>query len=178
MRSHFILFFALLFNGVWSNAQDQYYVIFHCYEESLEDGSPGHLFVEFARKQNGGAAVSEGKFGFYPSEDYDKEQFKKGESVEGEIVNESQTKIDYSFAVEVTKKQYTEAVKVKTEWQSLSTMPYQGIVNDCISFSFEVAEAAGLTIDGRPLNPFPKAAFECIKSENPQPVDLFDILGL
>lgn len=50
---------------------EKYYASFLATKEHGE--SPGHMFVEYLRVQNGIPPATEGKYGFYPGDDYTKE---------------------------------------------------------------------------------------------------------
>jgi len=116
-------------------AQEKRFLTFY----ATREGNVGHAFVSFVREDNNlQMTVVDGCWGFYPQNSYaGGASFFIG-SVPGQIRNDFQTQKDIGLTVEVSKSEYEGALKIKQKWESAS---YKLTVQDCVSFTMEVAQS-------------------------------------
>ena len=168
MKVTFCLLLILLLSSCSCNKKEskmseRYFVEFLAYKENKPQGSPGHMFVEFWREQQG-SSVSYGKFGFGPDDGYTADMFKNGIEWKGKFVKEpDNTPIDISYKKEVSKALFQKALGIKNDWMNISTF-YKGGTRDCITFSLEVANSINLN-DNRCIC-FPFSQVEYLKENN------------
>lgn len=144
-----------------SNNSAENYITFHADKEAIGAGSPGHLYIEFNKKNK-----DLGTFGYYPKGDYKKAQFLAGVEVEGKLEDDSGRQSDYSYKVVLKDHLFNQAWQIKRDWKNSSRV-YKGGEQDCISFGLEVAEAAGLNTGNRnELGTFPLEIVKSIASKN------------
>jgi hypothetical protein len=142
-----------------------YRIVLHAQNKSILGKSPGHLFVEYIKIVNG-QSISQGIWGFYPKGIYTYDDFKNGVVVEGQFQTDLDTPQDESYLLNLDKRRYDIAWRVRTDWTS-SSRPYQAGVYDCISFVFEVAKEIGLSTPNRPSKgTFPDDMLVLLKQAN------------
>ena len=128
--------------------KNQFFIVFYTYNKNLsEDILTGHIFVGFERLV-ANDRYQDGKYGFIPKNGISKEDFLKGEAVEGILISEESTPVNESYKVKLSEKDYQKALKTASEWSNAS-MQYIGLSNDCISFASDIAHSAKLKVPER-----------------------------
>lgn len=123
------------------DSKNAYFLVF-----MARGGSPtGHAFVVWGKDDADKKLCSEAAFGFYPKEG-------KGVlgPVPGVIVDEMLTgkmkNVTDRLVVQVDQKTYEAAEAIRKKW---ADSEYKAADRDCVTFSQEVARAAGLVVPAR-----------------------------
>ncbi|MCR9100283.1 MAG: VWA domain-containing protein [bacterium] len=129
----FLLFFLTIQSQLVS--QDKRFITFY----ATTEGKVGHAFVSFVREDPAlmQTTMKDGTWGLYPANKIaGGASFFIGE-VPGAIRDDLETRPDVGKTIEVSKKEYQEALSIRDKWKNIS---YELTEKDCISFVEEVAK--------------------------------------